>query len=171
MNYNYPQVAAAVYQACTTYDQYLPALSADVAKAWAKTFAVYALSPEDLISGVDAVYAERGLGYRPLPADIAQAARALRRERAEREDRAASAARQEALSAKAAEDAEALAERKGLPGPVKFKRRPRAAALNYPCPWCKAAVGSKCVVPMTNEHPAGGIHPMRIELATEMAGA
>lgn len=82
---NYAQIAAAVYQACCTYDQYLPALSPEVAKSWGKPFAQYKLSAEDLLDGVDKVYAEHGSGYRPLPYDITMAARAIRRERAERE--------------------------------------------------------------------------------------
>lgn len=81
MNLNYSQMAAAVYQACTGYDQYLPQLSEQVAKSWGKTFAHYKLSIEDLMDGVDKVYQEHGSGYRPLPYDIAMAARAIRRDR------------------------------------------------------------------------------------------
>lgn len=82
---NYSQIAAAVYQACCTYDQYLPALSPEVAKSWGKPFEQYKLSVADLLKGVDKVYAEHGSGYRPLPYDIVQAARAIRRDRTERE--------------------------------------------------------------------------------------
>jgi hypothetical protein len=78
---NYSQIAAAVYHACCTYDQYLPALSPDVAMSWGKTFKHYKLSAEELLEGVDKAYQEHGSGYRPLPYDIAMAARAIRRER------------------------------------------------------------------------------------------
>ena len=106
---NYPQVAAAVYQVCTTYDQYLPQLSADVARSWAKVFAYYALTAEELIEGVDRLYADQGAGYRPLPADIAKCARALRREHAEREGWAELEARQDANSRKAADEMKGIA--------------------------------------------------------------
>lgn len=166
---NYPQIAAAVYQACTRYDQYLPALSVDVAQAWAKVFEKYQLSPEDLLEGVETLYSEKGHGYRPMPADIALAARNVRRDRAAKEPRAVSDARMAALAAKAAEDAEELAERKGLPGLDKFRRRPPPAALKVRCPWCKANIGNRCVVPNTNERPAGGFHTSRIEAASVTA--
>lgn len=97
---NYSQIAAAVYQACCTYDQYLPALSPQVATSWGKPFAKYKLSPEDLLDGVDKVYAEHGSGYRPLPFDIAMAARAIRAERTERESTAAREKREDRMDAR-----------------------------------------------------------------------
>jgi hypothetical protein len=109
MTITWPQIAAAVYQACTTYDQYLPQLSPDVARSWSKAFAYYNLSVEDLIAGVDKVYISEGAGYRPLPADITKAAREIRKERAEREGWAELEARQDVLSRKAAEEVRAVA--------------------------------------------------------------
>lgn len=153
MTFNYPQIAAGVYQACTTYDQYLPQLSEDVARSWAKVFARYGLTAEQLIAGVDLVYSQKGNGYRPLPADIAEAARSIRQSAAMKEDPAVADARQRALAAKAADDAAALAERKGIPadGPLKVVRRGVAPELKVRCPWCRAAVGQPCVVPRSNE--------------------
>lgn len=166
---NYDQIAAGVYQACTAYDQYLPALSVDVAKAWARAFQKYNLSARDLLAGVDQLYAERGSGYRPLPADITQAARLIRKERTEREPAAALSARQEALAVKAREDAEDLAIRKGITNldPPKFQRKANPY-LGVACPFvgCRAAVGQHCTNRMTGRRPAGGTHPSRIELAT-----
>lgn len=78
---NYAQVAAAVYQACNAFDPYLPPLSAELAKAWGRLFEKYKLNVDDLMSGVDRVYIEHGSGYRPLPKDICDAARAERMER------------------------------------------------------------------------------------------
>jgi len=168
MNFNYPQIAAAVYQACTTYDQYLPQLSEDVARAWAKVFQRYGLTVEYLIRGVDAVYATRGNGYRPLPADIAEAARSIRQSEAMKESEEKRTARQEALAAKAAEDVDDLAARKGLPAPDsrKFVRRPQPAEMRVKCPWCKAGPGKRCVVPRTDSQ-LKGFHPSRSDLVRE----
>jgi hypothetical protein len=103
MTLNDTQVAAAVYQACTTYDQFLPQLSKDVARSWAKVFAYYRLTPDELIAGVDKVYLDHGSGYRPLPADIANAARQLRRDRSERESDAERRAREDRIDQRVAQ--------------------------------------------------------------------
>ncbi len=104
------------------------------------------------------------------PGHVHQRVRAYVRDQIEREPREAREARQEALAAKAAEDAQELAERKGIPGPVKFARRKPAAALSVRCPWCKANIGNRCVVPNTNERPQGGFHPSRVEAAATRSG-
>jgi hypothetical protein len=168
MNANYPQIAAAVYQACTTYDQYLPQLSPDLARSWAKVFARFGLTAEQLIKGVDAVYATKGNGYRPLPADIAEAARSIRQSEAMAESDAQREARQEALSAKAVEDAAALAERKGIPPAEKYHRPAPGehGPARVRCPWCHAGPGQPCVVPRTNKRlTQTRHHPSRIEAA------
>lgn len=81
MTENYPAIAAAVYQACNHFDPYLPPLSTDMAHAWGRLFQRHRLSTADLLAAVDKVYDEHGSGYRPLPKDIVEAARAIRRER------------------------------------------------------------------------------------------
>lgn len=81
MTENYPAIAAAVYQACNHFDPYLPPLSEDLARAWGRLFERHRLSTADLLAGVDKVYDEHSSGYRPLPKDIVDAARAIRRER------------------------------------------------------------------------------------------
>lgn len=127
----YPQIAAAVYQCCTTYDQYLPALSEDVARSWAKVFATHRVGVKDLLDGVDRVYVDKGGGYRPLPADIAYAARAIRRDRAERESQAELEARQAELDA--IKPAPEIVERivgEFVSGPVKHKTPRLIAAEN-----------------------------------------
>jgi hypothetical protein len=124
--FNYPQIAAAVYQSCTTYDQYLPQLAPDVAKSWAKVFRHSGLSVEDLLAGVDKVYLENGAGYRPLPADIARAGRAIREDRAQREGWAELEARQAANEAKVAEETRAIAAA-FKSGPVHPTKRLQAA--------------------------------------------
>lgn len=166
-NLTWPQIATAVYQACTTYDQYLPQLSPDVARSWAKTFAYFDLQVQDLLAGVDRLYADKGGGYRPLPADIALVAREIRRERAEREPDAALSARQEALAVKAVEDAAELARRKSIPVEGKF-RRPPVNYLTVKCPWCKASIGQQCTIPgTTHKLTKVDAHPARREAAAE----
>lgn len=97
------------------------------------------------------------------PGHIVERVRATRRDRLEREPDRMREARQDALAAKALEDAEELAQRKGIPGPAKFKRPPENY-LAVPCPWCRAGVGQSCTVPRTNvkltQRPA---HDSRIE--------
>lgn len=143
MTYNYAQVAAAVYQACTTYDQYLPQLSADVSRSWAKVFAYYNLSAEDLLAGVDQLYCEKGAGYRPLPADIAKCARSIRDDRAMREGPAEIEAREQVIDARVAEVVAELAAGKDLPAEVKYQR-PESNPLLVTCPHCKATRFMPC---------------------------
>ncbi len=89
---NYAQIAAVVYQACNHFDPYLPALSADLARAWGRLFENGKFSVEDLLAAVDRVYSEHGSGYRPLPKDITDAARLIRDKRVK--DRVADTSRQ-----------------------------------------------------------------------------
>src|ERR1700756_342896 len=135
MRPNYPQVAAAVYQACTQYDQYLPQLNSDVATAWAKVFAYYNLSPEDLLAGVDAIYRENGSGYRPLPGDIAKAAREIRQDRWQRTDEAQRSLREQRIDAKLAGVVAELAAGKGIPDDDVKYRRPTHNPLSVDCPF------------------------------------
>jgi hypothetical protein len=141
--YNYAQIAGAVYQSCTTYDQYLPQLSADVARSWAKVFAYYHLGPEDLLAGVDRVYCDKGSGYRPLPADIAKAARTIREERAQREGPLELEVREQVIDARVADAVAKLAATKDLPADVKFQR-PEFNPLLALCPHCKAQRYAPC---------------------------
>lgn len=78
-------IAGLVYQRCNHFDPYMPQLHPDMASAWGRVFAAYNLGPDALFAGVDAVYAENGSGYRPLPKDIAAAARRVRRAAVERD--------------------------------------------------------------------------------------
>lgn len=78
---NWAQVAAAVWQACSHVDPYLPKLSEDMARAWGRQFATAGLEIGDLLAGVDRAYRDNGSGFRPLPKDILDAARAARRDR------------------------------------------------------------------------------------------
>lgn len=109
------------------------------------------------------------------PGHVYQRARALRRDELEREPDSAREARQEALAAKASEDATELAERKGIPAAdaPRFTRKSITDInpLTVKCPWCNAGFGTRCTIPGTQiqleEHPPTrtGFHPSRIEAA------
>lgn len=166
MNINYAQIAAAAYQTCITYDQYLPPLSPDLARSWGRVFEAHSFKAEHVIDGVHALYAEKGNGYRPLPADIAQAASAVRRNQNMSESREEREARQEALSAKAKVDPEIaqLAERLSLPVEPKYKRGGPNSPKSIACPWCKAQTGQPCVEPSSGKPlTRTPYHPARTE--------
>lgn len=82
---NYPQIAALVLTKCAAYDPYLTEPTEETARAWAEQFELYQLGLVDLLAAVTKVYSEHGSGYRPLPKDFTDAARAIRRDRTERE--------------------------------------------------------------------------------------
>lgn len=99
MTQNYPQIAALVLAKCAAYDPYLTEPTEETARAWAEQFELYQLDLDDLLAAVTKVYSEHGSGYRPLPKDFTDAARAIRRERTERESDAEREARQAARDA------------------------------------------------------------------------
>lgn len=94
---NYPHIAALVLTKCAAYDPYLTEPTEETCLAWAEQFALYGLDLDDLTRAVTKVYSEHGSGYRPLPKDITDAARAIRRERTERESDAERQAREDRL--------------------------------------------------------------------------
>lgn len=99
---NYPQMAALVLAKCAAYDPYLTAPTKETCLAWAEQFELYSLDLDDLTKAVTKVYSEHGSGYRPLPKDITDAARAIRRERCERESSAQREAREDRLDSRSA---------------------------------------------------------------------
>lgn len=92
---NYPQLAALVLAKCAAYDPYLTEPTEETACAWAEQFQMYGLDLGDLLAAVTKIYSEHGCGYRPLPKDITDAARAIRRDRTERESDAERQARED----------------------------------------------------------------------------
>lgn len=113
---NYPQTAALVYAKCAAYDPYLAEPSAETCLAWAEQFQLYKLELDDLLAGVTIIYRDHGSGYRPLPKDITDAARAIRRDRAERETTAERHAREDRRDAALEARIAALAATKGING-------------------------------------------------------
>lgn len=114
----YAALAALVLAKCAAYDPYRPEVTEEQARAWGEQLALHGLNDRALLSdAVTRVYSEHGSGYRPLPKDITDAARALRKERADRESTAERQAREDRLDARpslqipATKDVQAAAER------------------------------------------------------------
>ncbi len=170
MTYNWPQIAAAVYQACIGYDQYLPKLNADVARAWGRVFAFYGLSAEDLLAGVDKLYREKSSGFRPLPGDIAASARSIREDRLARlplpELEAHYQKVVDRIAPRVIELHEARAAKK-----VEIKyERPRSNPLNVRCPYCNASIGRPCTSGALPMRQVGQrFHPSRIDALAAVA--
>jgi hypothetical protein len=103
------------------------------------------------------------------PGHIYERVRAIRRDQLEREPDEQRNARQEALAAKVAEEVAELAASKAVP---KY-RRPNASPLTVKCPWCKAGIGTRCVIPATSIQMTNtSFHPLRVEAAEKaMANA
>ena len=82
---DYKQVAALALAKCAAYDPWFPKASHATVDAWAEAIAEYKLALPDVLAGVKLAYRDNGSGFKPLPRDIVQAARAVRKERADRE--------------------------------------------------------------------------------------
>lgn len=82
---DYKQIAALALAKCAAYDPWFPKASQAIVDSWAEHFEARRLdSVEDVLAGVTRAYLENGNGFRPLPKDISDAARAIRRDRRER---------------------------------------------------------------------------------------
>lgn len=92
---DYQQVAALALAKCAAYDPWFPKASQAIVDSWAEQIQRYELSLPDTLAGVTKMYSENGSGFRPLPKDLTDAARAIRRERAERESTAERQARED----------------------------------------------------------------------------
>lgn len=82
---DYTRIAAAVLAKCATKDPFFPKPSPALAMGWAEEFECWNLTVDDLLAGVTKAYRDNGNGFRPLPKDIVDAARAIRRDRSDRE--------------------------------------------------------------------------------------
>jgi len=160
MTMNWPQIAAGVYQACCTYDHYLQQLNAAVARSWGKVFASYDLSPDDLIAGVHKLYSERGSGFRPLPGDIAAAARAIREDRLARLPLPALEAHYQRVVDRVAPRVIELPESRPANVTIKY-HRPERNPLLVACPHCHAPVGRPCTAGALALRHGSRVHPSR----------
>lgn len=81
---DYKQIAALALAKCAAYDPWFPKASQATVDAWAEAISEYELALPDVLAGVKLAYRENGSGFKPLPKDIVQAARAARKDRRER---------------------------------------------------------------------------------------
>lgn len=91
----YHQTAALALAKCAAYDPWFPKASQAIVDSWAEQIERHKISLEDALAGVAKMYSENSSGFRPLPKDLTDAARAIRRERAERESEAERRARED----------------------------------------------------------------------------
>lgn len=92
---DYQQVAALALAKCAAYDPWFPKASHAIVDSWAEQIQRYELELPDVLAGVAKMYSENGSGFRPLPKDLTDAARAVRRDRTERESTAEREARED----------------------------------------------------------------------------
>lgn len=85
---DYRQTAALALAKCAAYDPWFPKASQAIVDSWAEQIERYQLDAADVLAGVTKMYSDNGSGFRPLPKDLTDAARAIRRDRAERESTA-----------------------------------------------------------------------------------
>lgn len=76
--------AAKALAKCAAYDPWFPQPNRATVQAWAEQIARYQLDLPDVLAGVTKMYADNGSGFRPLPKDLVDAARAVRKDRSER---------------------------------------------------------------------------------------
>lgn len=92
---DYRQTAALALAKCAAYDPWFPKASQAIVDSWAEQIERYELEVPDVLAGVAKMYADNGSGFRPLPKDLTDGARAVRRERTERESDAERQARED----------------------------------------------------------------------------
>ena len=102
-DYDYKQIAALALAKCAAYDPWFPKASQATVDAWGEAIAEYKLSLPDVLEGVKLAYRDNGSGFKPLPRDIVQAARAVRKDRTDREG--PTAAQEAICDSKAADEA------------------------------------------------------------------
>lgn len=78
---DYHQIAAQALAKCAAYDPWFPQPNRATVDAWAEQIGRYRLELADVLDGVTKMYADNGSGFRPLPKDLTDAARAVRRDR------------------------------------------------------------------------------------------
>jgi hypothetical protein len=92
---DYHRTAALALAKCAAYDPWFPKPSQAIVDSWAEQVEKYKLEVPDVLAGVTKMYSDNGSGFRPLPKDLIDAARAVRRDRTERESDAERMAREE----------------------------------------------------------------------------
>ena len=162
-----PDLAARkVLSKISSYDPWFAKPAESIVGAWAEQIAGTNFTDDELLDAVAALYAVKEGGFRPLPADVLNAARRLRRERFEAQPLETIEAANDALDAKLAPLIVELAESKTVPDkfdPAKF-RRIEANPLTVSCGYCRAGIGSRC---QSGGKTMQAFHDRRIQLAEE----
>lgn len=117
---DYRQTAALALAKCAAYDPWFPKASQAIVDSWSEQIERYELGVPDVLDGVAKMYADNGSGFRPLPKDLTDAARAVRKDRTERESTAARQAREDSRDAelnrrRLAAIVDGVAQRKAIP--------------------------------------------------------
>lgn len=165
MTHPNPEAAARkVLAKIASYDQWYSRPAQSVIAAWTEQIAATNLTDAELLNGVSEVYRVRESGFRPLPADVLNAARRLRKERFD----ALPLAEQEAIrdTERRAIDAELAAVEAATPDPVLAHRLPDNPAKGprwVRCTYCGAYPGDGCHNRGRPELKLGGFHPARLE--------
>lgn len=92
---DYRYIASRALAFCAGHDPWFPQPNRATVEAWAGQIARRELGLEDVLAGVEKMYADHGDGFRPLPKDLIDAAIAIRRDRTERESREEREARED----------------------------------------------------------------------------
>lgn len=87
--------AARALAKCAAYDPWFPQPNRLTVGAWAEQIDRWKLDLPDILAGVVKMYADNGSGFRPLPKDLVDAARAIRADRTQRESAAEREARED----------------------------------------------------------------------------
>ena len=88
-------IAAQALAKCAAYDPWFPQPNRATVAAWAEQINHWKLNLPDVLAGVAKMYADNGHGFRPLPKDLIDAARAIRADRTQRESAAEREARED----------------------------------------------------------------------------
>jgi hypothetical protein len=161
-----PEVSARkVLAKITSYDQWFAKPGVSIVAAWAKQIAATNLTDEELLDGVDEVYRIKEGGFRPLPADVLNAARRLRKERFD----ALPMAEQEAIrdAERLAIDANLAEVEEATPLPMLAHQIPDNPAKGprwVRCDYCGANAGDRCYNKGRPELILAGYHPARHEV-------
>lgn len=75
---DYHQIAALALAKCAAYDPWFPKASQAIVDSWAEQIERYKFDLPTVLKGVTKMYADNGSGFRPLPKDLTDAARAIR---------------------------------------------------------------------------------------------
>lgn len=92
---DYRHTAAVALAKCAAYDPWFPKASEAIRDSWGEQLQLYKINLNHALRGVTKMYSDNGSGFRPLPKDLTDAARAIRRDDAERESTAQRQARED----------------------------------------------------------------------------